>query len=416
MYKQEVLDRFLRYVQVDTMSDESIADKKHPSTPGQWDLLRMLEGELKGLGLKDVVLDEYGYLLARLDATEQGLPSIAFCSHVDTADDVEGNHVRPRVVENYDGKDIRLNDEYSIVAADNPELARYVGSTIITSSGDTLLGCDDKGGVAEIMTAVSYLVKHPEIKHGEIEILFSPDEETGCGMDFFDASRLNAKALYTVDGGTRYEVELECFNAATVKVHFSGVSYHLGAARGRMVNALTMASAFINAIPQAESPEATDGRYGYYCAQSASGNATDMDVTVYLRDFDYDGLLRRIEVLQSLGKTVELLYVGGKVTVDSKISYLNMGEAAKKDPWAVEAIFKAGKALGQPLHTEIIRGGTDGSRIAQIKGIACPNLYTGGHNYHSRFEWAALDAMNDSVALIIEIARQWALEFSKSHR
>lgn len=416
MYKQEVLDRFLRYVQVDTMSDESIADKKHPSTPGQWDLLRMLEGELKGLGLKDVVLDAYGYLLARLDATEQGLPSIAFCSHVDTADDVEGNHVRPRVVENYDGKDIRLNDEYSIVAADNPELARYVGSTIITSSGDTLLGCDDKGGVAEIMTAVSYLVKHPEIKHGEIEILFSPDEETGCGMDFFDASRLNAKALYTVDGGTRYEVELECFNAATVKVHFSGVSYHLGAARGRMVNALTMASAFINAIPQAESPEATDGRYGYYCAQSASGNATDMDVTVYLRDFDYDGLLRRIEVLQSLGKTVELLYAGGKVTVDSKISYLNMGEAAKKDPWAVEAIFKAGKALGQPLHTEIIRGGTDGSRIAQIKGIACPNLYTGGHNYHSRFEWAALDAMNDSVALIIEIARQWALEFSKSHR
>lgn len=398
------------------MSDESIADKKHPSTPGQWDLLRMLEGELKGLGLKDVVLDEYGYLLARLDATEQGLPSIAFCSHVDTADDVEGNHVRPRVVENYDGKDIKLNDEYSIVAADNPELARYVGSTIITSSGDTLLGCDDKGGVAEIMTVVSYLVKHPEIKHGEIEILFSPDEETGCGMDFFDASRLNAKALYTVDGGTRYEVELECFNAATVKVHFSGVSYHLGAARGRMVNALTMASAFINAIPQAESPEATDGRYGYYCAQSASGNATEMDVTVYLRDFDYDGLLRRIEVLQSLGKTVELLYAGGKVTVDSKISYLNMGEAAKKDPWAVEAIFKAGKALGQPLHTEIIRGGTDGSRIAQIKGIACPNLYTGGHNYHSRFEWAALDAMNDSVALIIEIARQWALEFSKSHR
>lgn len=416
MYKQEVLDRFLRYVQVDTMSDESIADKKHPSTPGQWDLLRMLEGELKGLGLKDVVLDEYGYLLARLDATEQGLPSIAFCSHVDTADDVEGNHVRPRVVENYDGKDIKLNDEYSIIAADNPELARYVGSTIITSSGDTLLGCDDKGGVAEIMTAVSYLVKHPEIKHGEIEILFSPDEETGCGMDFFDASRLDAKALYTVDGGTRYEVELECFNAATVKVHFSGVSYHLGAARGRMVNALTMASAFINAIPQAESPEATDGRYGYYCAQNASGNATDMDVTVYIRDFDYDGLLRRIEVLKNLGKTIELLYNGGKVTVDSKISYLNMGEAAKKDPWAVEAIFKAGKALGQPLHTEIIRGGTDGSRIAQIKGIACPNLYTGGHNYHSRFEWAALDAMNNSVALIIEIARQWALEFSKSHR
>ena len=408
MFKEEVLDRFLRYVQVDTMSDESIADKKHPSTPGQWDLLRMLETELKGLGLKDVVLDEYGYLLARLEATDEGLPCIAFCSHVDTADDVDGNHVKPRVIERYDGKDIVLNEQCTIKAAENPELAKYVGSTIITSSGDTLLGCDDKGGVAEIMTAVSHLVKHPEIKHGEIEILFSPDEETGCGMDFFDASRLHAQALYTVDGGTRYEVELECFNAATVKVHFSGVSYHLGAARGRMVNALTMASAFINAIPQAESPEATDGRYGYYCAQNASGNATDMDVTVYLRDFDFDGLQRRIEVLESLGKAIEMLYDGGKVSVDAKISYLNMGEAAKKDPWAVEAIFKAGEALGQPLHTEIIRGGTDGSRIAQMKGIACPNLYTGGHNYHSRFEWAALDAMNDSVALIVELARQWA--------
>lgn len=408
MFKEEVLDRFLRYVQVDTMSDESIADKKHPSTPGQWDLLRMLETELKGLGLKDVVLDEYGYLLARLEATDEGLPCIAFCSHVDTADDVDGNHVKPRVIEGYDGKDIVLNEQCTIKAVENPELAKYVGSTIITSSGDTLLGCDDKGGVAEIMTAVSHLVKHPEIRHGEIEILFSPDEETGCGMDFFDASRLHAQALYTVDGGTRYEVELECFNAATVKVHFSGVSYHLGAARGRMVNALTMASAFINAIPQAESPEATDGRYGYYCAQNASGNATDMDVTVYLRDFDFDGLQRRIEVLESLGKAIELLYDGGKVSVDAKISYLNMGEAAKKDPWAVEAIFKAGEALGQPLHTEIIRGGTDGSRIAQMKGIACPNLYTGGHNYHSRFEWAALDAMNDSVALIVELARQWA--------
>lgn len=408
MFKEEVLDRFLRYVQVDTMSDESIADKKHPSTPGQWDLLRMLETELKGLGLKDVVLDEYGYLLARLEATDEGLPCIAFCSHVDTADDVDGNHVKPRVIEGYDGKDIVLNEQCTIKAVENPELAKYVGSTIITSSGDTLLGCDDKGGVAEVMTAVSHLVKHPEIRHGEIEILFSPDEETGCGMDFFDASRLHAQALYTVDGGTRYEVELECFNAATVKVHFSGVSYHLGAARGRMVNALTMASAFINAIPQAESPEATDGRYGYYCAQNASGNATDMDVTVYLRDFDFDGLQRRIEVLESLGKAIELLYDGGKVSVDAKISYLNMGEAAKKDPWAVEAIFKAGEALGQPLHTEIIRGGTDGSRIAQMKGIACPNLYTGGHNYHSRFEWAALDAMNDSVALIVELARQWA--------
>lgn len=407
MFKQEVLDRFLRYAVVDTMSDESIADKKHPSTEGQWDLLRLLQKELLELGLKDVELDDNGYLLARVPATEKGLPSIAFSSHVDTADDVQGNNVHP-VVNDYKGGDIVLKNGLVIEVAKNPDLAQYAGSRIVTSDGDTLLGCDDKGGVAEIMTAVSYLCKHPEIKHGEIEILFSPDEETGFGMDFFDAEKLHSKAFYTIDGGERYSVELECFNAATVKVHFSGVSFHLGAARGRMVNALTMAASFITALPQAESPEATDGRYGYYCAQQACGNATDMDVTLYLRDFDYDNLLRRIEVLKSLGKTIEALYYGGKVTVEDKISYLNMGEEAKRSPKAVDAIFQAGKVLGQPLEKQIIRGGTDGSRIAQMAKIPCPNLYTGGYNYHSRYEWAAVDAMNDSVALILEIINQWA--------
>lgn len=407
MFREEILERFIRYAEVDTQSIEAIADKKHPSFEGEWDLLRLLEKELGELGLEDVVLDEHGYLLARLPANAPGIPAIAFSSHVDTADDVEGNHVKP-VVNDYRGGDIVLKNGMVIEAAGNPELAQYAGSKIITSEGDTLLGCDDKGGIAEIMTALSYLVKHPEIKHGEVEILFSPDEETGYGMDFFDATQLHSKAFYTVDGGERYVVELECFNAATVKVRFSGVSYHLGAARGRMVNALTMAASYINAFPQAESPEATDGRYGYYCAQQASGNATEMEVTFYLRDFDYDNLLRRIDVMKQLGKAMEAIYRGGKVVVDDRISYLNMGEAAKKDPRAVDAIFKAGKELGQPLRTEIIRGGTDGSRIAQMQGIPCPNLYTGGHNYHSRFEWAALDAMNDSTALILGIIRQWA--------
>lgn len=409
MYKKEVLDRFLRYAVIDTMSDEEKAEKVHPSTDGQWDLLRLLEKELRDLGIKDVNLDSNGYLLARLEATDPNAPCIAFSSHVDTADDVEGNGVRPRVVENYDGGDIVLNKDYRIEASKNPELAQYKGSSIIVSSGDTLLGCDDKGGIAEIMTAVSYLAKNPQIRHGEVEILFSPDEETGCGMDFFDAKVLHSKALYTVDGGSRYVVELECFNAATVNIHFAGVSYHLGAARGRMVNALTMAASFISMLPQSESPEATDERYGYYCAQKASGTATDFDVTLYLRDFDYDRLLERIEAVKALGKAIEALYKGGVVTVDAKIAYLNMGEAAKKNPKAVEAIFKAGEALGQNLRTEIIRGGTDGSRIAEMAGIACPNLYTGGHNYHSRFEWAALDAMNDATALIVEIVKQWAL-------
>ena len=409
MFKQEILERFLRYVVVDTQSIEPLAETKHPSFEGEWDLLKLLEKELRELGLSDVSLDGHGYLLARVPATAAELPCIAFSAHVDTADDVAGNGVKP-VVNDYPGGDLILKNGLVIAADSNPELAKYAGSKIITSEGDTLLGCDDKGGVAEIMTAISYLVSHPEIRHGEIEILFSPDEETGFGMDFFDAKRLHAKAFYTVDGGERYSVELECFNAATVKVHFTGVAYHLGAARGRMVNALTMAAAFISAVPQAESPEATDGYYGYYCAQTASGNATDFDVTFYLRDFDYDNLLRRIDVLKKLGSAIEALYNGGKVTVQEKISYLNMGEAAKKSPKAVDAIFKAGEVLGQPLVKQIIRGGTDGSRIAEMAGIPCPNLYTGGHNYHSLTEWAALDAMNDACALIVEIIKQWAVK------
>ena len=408
MFKKEILERFLRYVVVDTQSIEPLAEKKHPSFDGEWDLLRILEKELREMGLSDVTLDEHGYLLARVPATATGIPCIAFSAHVDTADDVAGNGVKP-VVNDYKGGDLVLKNGLVIEASKNPELARYAGSKIITSEGDTLLGCDDKGGVAEIMTAVSFLTAHPEIRHGEVELLFSPDEETGFGMDFFDARRLHSAAFYTVDGGERYTVELECFNAATVKVHFTGVACHLGAARGRMVNALTMAAAFINALPQAESPEATDGRYGYYCAQTASGNATDFDLTLYLRDFDYENLIRRIEVLKKLGSAIEALYIGGKVSVQEKISYLNMGEAAKKNPKAVDAIFEAGKVLGQPLVKKIIRGGTDGSRIAEMAGIPCPNLYTGGHNYHSLSEWAALDAMNDSTALILEIVRQWAL-------
>ncbi|MCR4676057.1 MAG: peptidase T [Sphaerochaetaceae bacterium] len=407
MFKEEVLDRFLRYAVIDTMSDASRADKIHPSTPGQWDLLRLLEKELKELGLEDVNLDEHGYLLARVPANKEGLPCIAFSSHVDTASDVMGNGVKPRVVRNYEGGDIKLNSKYTIFASENPELESYIGSDIVVSDGNTLLGSDDKSGISEIMTAVSYIVKHPEIVHGEIEVLFSPDEETGFGMDFFDTSRLHCRSLYTMDGGTRYVIESECFNAASVKVHFEGVSYHLGAARGRMVNALTMCSAYVNALPQAESPEATDGRYGYYCAHEVKGTASSLDLEILLRDFDFDRLQERIKALKSLAKTMELLYKGGKISVKSSISYRNMAQASANDPKALEAVFEAGKALGQPLVTELIRGGTDGARIAE-SGIACPNIYAGGHNMHSRFEWVGVDAMNDASLLIVEIVRQWA--------
>ena len=409
MFKKEVLERFLRYAVINTMSDEHLAERIHPSTEGQWELLRLLEKELKAMAIEDVTLDEHGYLIGHMKGNCPNLPTIGFCAHVDTAHDVMGNNVKPRVIEQYDGNDIKLNDSYTICVKDNKELLSYIGTTLVVTDGNTLLGSDDKAGVAEIMTALNYLSQHKEIKHGEIEILFSPDEETGFGMDFLNMDKIRAQAMYTVDGGTRYEIESECFNAATVKVSFQGVSYHLGAARGRYVNAITMAAAFINSLPQNESPEATDGRYGYYSAQEITGTGNVANVTVYLRDFDYSRLEQRIEALKVLGRTIEMLFYGGKVTVEAKISSLNMGEAASKNPKAIEVIEKAGKVLNQNLHMEIIRGGTDGARIAQAKGIPCPNIYTGGHNLHSQLEWASVDGMNDAVQLIVEIIKMWAV-------
>ena len=408
MFRNELLERFLRYVKTDTMSDPRVAENRHPSTEGQWDLLRMLEKEMKEIGIKDVSLDQYGYLLARIPANVDGVPAIAFSSHVDTSSDVQGNGVKPCVIENYDGKDIRLANGKVIIASDNPDLAGYKGTTLIVSDGNTLLGSDDKSGVAEIMTAAHYLVDHPEIRHGEIEILFSPDEETGSGMDFFDPEKLHCKAFYTMDGGRRFEIEAECFNAASVEVVFNGVSYHLGAARGRMVNAVTMLSSYVSALPQTESPEATDGRFGYYCAHEVEGNSTRAVLRLLLRDFDFENLKYRIRVLEELAKTIQLLYKGSEIEVSHKISYLNMIQPAVKDPRAIDAVFAAGKELGQNLVTKIIRGGTDGARIAQMLDISCPNIYAGGHNMHSCYEWAALDAMNDATKLILGIVKQWA--------
>jgi tripeptide aminopeptidase len=403
---KDILDRFLRYAVIDTMSDEPLAAVTHPSTEGQWDLLRLLESELKGFGIKDVVEDEHGVVIAHIPSNlDHEVPTIGFMAHVDTADDVMGNGVKPRVIQAYEGGDIKLNDTYSILAAENKELSGYVGETLIVTDGTTLLGSDDKAGVAEIMAAANILCSDKTIKHGEIELIFTSDEETGMGMDNFPYDKIHCEYCYTIDGGKRYEIEAECFNAATVKVHFSGVSYHLGAARGRLVNALTMASFFVNALPQAESPEATDGRYGYYCAQTINGNATDIDLTVYLRDFDLGILDRRIEVLQQLAKATEALYPNGKVTINAKHAYYNMILAAKAKPIAMKSLYAAGKRLGMKLDEQLIRGGTDGARMANDRKIPCPNIFTGGHNLHSRFEWAALPAMVDSASLVLELVK-----------
>ncbi len=402
--RNEILSRFLRYAAIDTMSDDQAVAVKHPSTDGQWDLLNLLVDELKELGITDIQVDQNGVVVARLASNlDHPVPTVAFMAHVDTADDVMGNNVKPRVVTAYDGKDIVLNEQYTLMAQENPELARYVGETLIVTDGNTLLGSDDKAGVAEIMSAAAYLVSHPEIKHGVVEFIFTSDEETGAGMNTFPYDKITCDYCYTIDGGKRYEIESECFNAATVKVHFSGVSYHLGMARGRLVNALTMASFFINALPQAESPEATDGRYGYYCAQNISGTSTEVDLTIYLRDFDLDILNRRIDALKHLAQATEALYPNGRVSVDAKHIYYNMALVAAAKPFAMENLYEAGRLLGMELQSALIRGGTDGARMANERNIPCPNIFTGGHNLHSRYEWAALPAMEDACRLIIKI-------------
>ena len=404
--KNKLLERFLRYVKIDTQSNESVADKIHPSTEGQMVLLNILKEELLSFGLNYVELDKNGYLLARIPATDSSKTTIGFSAHVDTAEDVKGNGVKPFVINNYDGKDVVLNNGDIVKVSDNPELEKYIGTTLIFSDGTTLLGSDDKAGVSIIMSFVEYLVSHQEIKHGEIEILFSPDEETGYGMDFFDIKKLHSKALYTVDGSSIYTIEDECFNAASFTAEFVGVATHLGYARGRMVNALTMCAHFITLLPQAESPEGTDGRYGYYCAHKISGNIAEARLDILIRDFDYDNLMRRINFLISTSETIRNLY-GGEIKTDYKISYKNMHMASEKQPLAMLALMEAGKSLGQDLRTEIIRGGTDGARIAE-HGISCPNIYTGGHNLHSCHEWASLDAMFKSYELITELVKKWA--------
>ncbi len=406
---ENLLNRFIEYVKIDTMSDPHIVDQR-PTTAGQLDLLRLLEQELHEIGVEDTVFDDQGYLVARIPGNlSQGkqVPVIGFMAHVDVADDVMGNSVKPRIITAYDGNDIMLNSEFSIPVEKNPDLKDYIGETLVVTDGTTLLGGDDKAGVAILMALAERLVGSQAIEHGEIELIFTSDEETGGGMDAFDVKMLKSRCCYTVDGGRRGEVEAECFNAATVEVTFNGVPYHLGAARGRMVNSVSMAVSYIASLPRNESPEATDGRYGYYCAEEIEGTSAQTHLTVYVRDFDFHELERKISTLKSLGETTEKLFPGGRVTVTEKIVYKNMFDAIKKDPVIMEAVWKSGEQLNVKLIQKIIRGGTDGARLAEM-GIPAPNLYTGSHNLHSRFEWVALPAMVEATLLTEQIVSYWA--------
>lgn len=401
-----MVERFIRYVKVNTQSDRHIEDI--PSTKGQWDLAWMLESELKALGLVDVSLDNHCYLIARIPASSgmENKPCIGLMAHMDTASDVTGANVKPALLRNYQGNSIELSAGYVLDPKNYPDLAEHIGDTIITTDGTTLLGADDKAGVTEIMTAIEYLVRNPEITHGPIEIFFTPDEETGKGMDKFPLAKVKSIACYTFDGGKAAEIESECFTAYSVHAEFSGQVIHIGAARGKLANAVAMAAGFVNLLPRSESPEATDEWFGYYCPIEINGSLEHAELDIYLRDFTNAGMERRIEAIKTFAKTVEAQHPSGKVSLTIKKQYLNMKEELDKHPEVLSNLIKAIEMTGAEHGTRPIRGGTDGSRLTEM-GIPTPNVFTGGYNYHSRYEWASVSEMSLAVQTILNLVQCW---------
>ena len=406
-FQEQLLGRFLTYVRMHTTSDRHV--ETVPSTPGQWELLRLLEHELEEIGVTDSELTEEGYLIARIPATSAGMdsPSVGFMAHVDTVSDAPGEGVEPQLHENYSGDTIKLSDGIVIDPAENEILAGRLGDTIITSDGTTLLGADDKAGIAEIMTAASWILSHPEFEHGPVELIFTPDEETGRGMDRFPVKKLSSICCYTLDGDTEGTIETECFNAEKADIRFTGVAIHPGTARGKLVNAVAMAAGFVSMLPRNESPEATDGRCGFYLPTEIEGTNEHAVVRLLLRDFDQGEIERRRKTLDAIARTVESQFPGGKVVIEYTKQYSNMRTHLDKEPRVAELLEDAVRATGIEPVRKLIRGGTDGARLSAM-GIPTPNIFTGGNSYHSRSEWASLGAMVRASQVIINLLSLWA--------
>ena len=409
--REELLERFLRYVKTWTESSGEIADQgTMPSTDCQWNMAKMLHKELEELGLKEVSTSENCYVYAFLPASKgfENRPSFCLLSHMDTSEEVSGKNVQPLIHKDYADSKIVL--PYGNIL--DPEKDKYLAQaeknheTIITSDGSTLLGADDKAGIAEIMTALSFLVKNTEYPHGPLEVIFSPDEETGHGMDKVPLEKLKSKAAYTVDGGHEGEIENECFNAWKSEITFTGKACHTGSARGVMVNAALMASSFVSSLPKNQLPETTEGHEGFFAVTEIKASIEEAKVSLLLRDFSEQGMKDRIELIDKLSSMTALCY-GGKASVKHTQQYLNMKEKLNASPLVTENLVKACKKAGIDPVFPPIRGGTDGSRLTEM-GIPCPNIFTGGHNFHSRDEWASLDQMEKATLVLIELAKVWA--------
>ena len=404
--REKVVERFLKYVTFDTTANSK--NSNCPSSEGQRVFANYIVEELKSLGLEDAHVDENSYVMATLKGNTEGVETIGFISHLDTAPDVTGKNVKPRIVKNYDGKDIVLNEELNVITSPNhyPDLKKFIGEDLIVTDGTTLLGADDKAGIAEIVTAVEYLVNHPEIKHGDIKIGFTPDEEVGRGANLFDVEKFGAKYAYTIDGGIMGELQYENFNAAGAVINIQGRNVHPGVAKNKLINALHIAAEISQMFPQSQRPETTEGYEGFYHLNDINGNVENATMVYIIRDHSKEKFEQRKQYMKDAISKVSEKY-DGRVTLDLNDQYYNMKEMVEPVKFIVDIAEEAMKECDITPIIVPIRGGTDGSRLS-FMGLPCPNIFTGGLNFHSKNECIPVVALEKCSNLIVKIVQKYA--------
>ncbi|WP_304037704.1 peptidase T [Mesonia mobilis] len=409
--KQHIINRFTSYITIDTESDPK--SDSTPSTEKQWNLAKKLAEELKEMGMSDVSIDENAYVMATLPSNvDHEVPAIGFVSHFDTSPDFTGANIQPQIVENYDGKDIILNAAEDIVLSPDyfEDLLQYKGQTLITTDGTTLLGADDKAGITEIMSAVEYLLQHPEIKHGPIKVGFTPDEEIGRGAHKFDVEKFGAKWAYTMDGSQIGELEYENFNAAGADVKVKGKIVHPGYAKGKMVNSMYIAQDFVNSLPRLETPEHTEGRQGFFHLTQISGKVEETKMHYIIRDHDKEHFEARKKMMLDLAAEINSQHQKEVITIEIKDQYFNMREKVEPVMHIVDIAEDAMKAVDVEPIIKPIRGGTDGSQLS-FMGLPCPNIFAGGHNFHGRYEYVPVESMIKATEVIVKIAELTAEKY-----
>lgn len=403
--KQHLINRFISYITIDTQSDSE--SDTTPSTEKQWNLANKLVEELNSIGMSDVTIDENAYVMATLPSNiDKEVPVIGFVSHFDTSPDFTGANVKPQIIENYNGEDIVLNEKENIILSPSyfEDLLQYKGQTLITTDGTTLLGADDKAGICEIVSAMEYLIQHPEIKHGKIRICFTPDEEIGRGAQKFDVEKFGADWAYTIDGSQIGELEYENFNAAKAIVTIKGISVHPGYAKGKMINSMYIATDFINSLPRLETPEHTEGREGFFHLSSIQGEVDKTVLEYIIRDHDSEKFEARKGFFNNLTTELNSQYANDCITLEIKDQYYNMREKIEPVMHIVDSAEEAMIAAGITPIIKPIRGGTDGSQLS-YKGLPCPNIFAGGHNFHGPYEYIPVESMQKAVEVIVNIAK-----------